>query len=385
MDKPHPSACRHLPSPFSEQNREGRITYFDFHKLIKWTNSFASANSECGSPSLFCSENGEGDVRRTEGEAAFPATSKLLAYALIASLFFTSCSQRQSTIIEPVAAKVKNQINVDADPGIEHAMAHEIDIFEFQYDSLKVNIQYKNEAEMLEDFRAGKADVLIMTRMLDTLEKETMISRDTLYVRELQVAYDAVALVVNRNFNDTTLTMEKLKWAFNPDNNDASSHLMVFDQQGSVVKFMLRKLGYKEKVSSHVSALQSPAEVIEYVKNDKNAIGFVPFNFLSDFRDSRVLRTYDSVKILSLRSKDEDGHDISVSANQVDIVTGQYPLRRNINTVMRYNYAPLDWQFVDFLYKQRGARIFMKDGIIPAHIPALDIEVNTDGYKAENK
>jgi len=310
---------------------------------------------------------------------------RTLLWAVIACVLFGSCAQKQQAAEKPVAEVPKSVLNVDVDPGIEHVMAHQKDIFEFLNDSLKLNIQYKTEAAMLEDFRTHKADVLVMARELDTAEKEGMISHDTLYVRELQVAYDAVALIGNKGFSDTTLTMEKLKAAFSPDNNDPNTHLMVFDeQQGSVVKFMLRKLGYKEKVSSHVYALKSPKEVIDYVKKDKNAIGFVPFNFLSDFNDSRVLRIYDSIKILSLRSKDEQGHDIRVSANQVDIVTAQYPLRRNINTVMRYNYAPLDWQFVNFLYKERGARIFMKDGLIPAHIPALDIEVNTDGLKARN-
>jgi len=313
---------------------------------------------------------------------------KWLSWVLV-SCFFASCSQRApeksgkgDASNEQVVDSTGTRLNVDADPGIEHVLNYEKHIFEFQNDSLRVNISYKNEAEMLEDFRTGKADVLVMARELDTVEKESLISRDTIYVRELQVAYDAVALVGNKAFNDADLDMEKLKNAFNPAANDPASYQMVFDdQQSSVVKFMLRKLGYKEKVSSHVYALKSPAEVIEYVKKDKNAIGFVPFNFISDFADSGTMRIFDSVKILSLRSKDEDGNSIRVSANQVDIVTGHYPLRRNICTVMRYNYKHLDWQFVNFLYKERGARIFMKDGLIPAHIPALDIEVNTDGLK----
>jgi phosphate transport system substrate-binding protein len=211
-----------------------------------------------------------------------------------------------------------------------------------------------------------------------------LIDHDTVYVRELQVAYDAVALVGNRHFDDSALDVETLKKYFAPDGNSTNTPLMVFeDKQGSVVKFVLNKLGYREKVSNRVYALKSAEEVIDYVKKDKNAIGFVPFNFLSDFGDESVMKRYDSIKVLSLRVKDTDGVMVRTSANQSDIALGNYPLTRNICTVTRFSYDDnLELLLVNFLYKDQGARIFMRDGLMPAHIPALDIEINTQGLKS---
>ena len=148
---------------------------------------------------------------------------------------------------------------------------------------------------------------------------------------------------------------------------------------------MLSKLGYKEKVSTHVYALKSTEAVINYVEKSKNAIGFIPFNFLSDVESDGVKKLLDSIKILSLRAKDKDGKEIIVSANQSDIATGDYPLTRNIYTEMRFSYEDnLEWLFVNFLFKGQGERIFLKDGLIPARMPARDIDVNTDGLKARN-
>jgi len=299
-----------------------------------------------------------------------------------------SCAQKRTAENTNIGLEkiYKGELRLDADPGLKPVMKLQQEVFEYKYDSVKLNIQYKNEAEMLEDFRTGKASVLVTTRALDSLEKVSLARRDTIYVREIKIAYDAVALIGNKAFDDNKLDFDGLKKFFSPQNTAADAPQMVFeDQHSSVVKFVLNKLGYKEKISSRVYALKSTEEVIDYVKNNKNAIGFVPFNFLSDVNDERIKRIYDSVKIISLHAKDKNGNPIRVSANQSDIATGDYPLIRNIYTEMRFSYDDnLEWLFVNFLFKDQGERIFLKDGLIPARMPARDVDVNTDGLKAVN-
>jgi len=304
------------------------------------------------------------------------------------SLLLASCAQKRTAENTNIGIEkvYRGELRVDVDPGLEPVMKHQQEVFEYQHDSVNLNIAYKNEAEMLDDFRNKKATVLIMARPLDSLEQQSLITKDTLYVREIKIAYDAVALIGNKAFNDKDLNLEKLRLYFSPANTSTDGLKMVFeDQHSSVVRFVLTKLGYKEKISSQVYALKSTEEVIDYVKNNKNAIGFIPFNFLSDVEEVGVKRVLDSIKILSLRTKDKIGKDIVVSANQSDIATGDYPLTRNICAEMRFSYEDnLDWLFVNFLFKDRGEKIFLKDGLIPARMPARDIDVNTDGLKAVN-
>ena len=299
-----------------------------------------------------------------------------------------SCAQKRTPANVNVGREkiYTGELVLDVDPGLEPVMRHQQEVFEYQHDSVKLNIRYRNESEMLADFRNKKATVLIMCRALDSTEQRSLISHDTLYVREIKIAYDAVALIGNKAFSDKGLDIETLKRYFSPANTSTDGPRMVFeDQHSSVVKFVLSKLGYKEKVSNQVYALKSTEEVINYVKNNKNAIGFIPFNFLSNVEDQRVKNVLDSIKILSLRTKDKAGKDISVSSNQSDIALGDYPLTRNIYAEMRFSYEDnLDWLFVNFLFKERGGKIFLKDGLIPARMPARDIDVNTDGLKGVN-
>ena len=303
-------------------------------------------------------------------------------------LLLASCAQKRTPDNTNIgAAKVyKGELLLDADAGLEHVMKLQQEVFEYGHPEVHLNIQYKNEADMLADFRSRKASVLVMARALDSLEKESLAKNDIIYVREIKIASDAVALIGNKEFKNENLDIATLKKYFDPGNTTTDVPEMVFeDQRSSVVKFVLNKLGYKEKVSGHVYALKTTEEVVSYVAKSKNAIGFIPFNFLSDVESERVKKLNDSIKVISLRAKDKDGKEIRVSANQSDIATGDYPLIRNIYTEMRFSYEDnLEWLFVNFLFKDQGERIFLKDGLIPGRMPARDIEVNTDGLKATN-
>jgi phosphate transport system substrate-binding protein len=180
--------------------------------------------------------------------------------------------------------------------------------------------------------------------------------------------------------------MDKLKSYFNPNADTSKSLRMVFDgQNSSTVAYVLSTLGYKDKVSPNVYAMHSVDEVIDYIEKNDMAIGFVPFSFVSDTDDDRVKKALKRIKILSLRTIDKEGEEIEVSANQSDIALGAYPLIRQINVVSRFSYSDnLQWLFMNFLYKERGARIFLKDGLIPARMPPREINVNMDGYKGAN-
>jgi phosphate transport system substrate-binding protein len=327
-------------------------------------------------------------VRGRNGRALWTWFPPSLSTVIILLLLLSSCSQNRSADNTNAGeGKIyKGELKVDVDPGLEHVMKLQQEVFEYQHDSVKLNIQYRNESDMLSDFRTGKATMLVMTRALDSNEIQSLIKQDTIYVREIKVAHDAVALIGNKSFNDSSLDIETLKKYFDPANISPDVPQMVFeDQHSSVVKFMLNKLGYKGQVSSHVYALKSTEEVIDYVKKSNNSIGFIPFNFLSNLQNEDVKKIYDSVKVISLRTVYKDGSVIRVSANQSDIATGDYPLTRNIYTEMRLNYADnLEWLFANFLFRERGGRIFLEDGLMPANFTPLDVDVNTDGLKAKN-
>lgn len=305
-------------------------------------------------------------------------------------LVLFSCNSKTPKIDEDKKYVGKNKIykgelSIEADKGIEPVIRQQVEVFSHLYDSVNVTVQYKNEDELLKDFAEKKVGVLLLARELTDAERETYKTRDTIYAREMTIAYDAVALIGNQKFDDKELSLEKLRGLLTSSTPSSDKLQLVFDNsRSSCVSYVLNTLGYREKVSDKVYALNSVEEVIEYVQNHQQVIGFVPFSYLSDTDDEKVIATLKQIKILSLRGKNQKGEDVRVSANQSDIADGSYPLIRTITAVTKFSYGDnLQWLFANFLMKEKGARVFLKAGLIPARMPEREIIVNTEGIKSE--
>ncbi|HWB63873.1 MAG TPA: substrate-binding domain-containing protein [Chitinophagales bacterium] len=314
-----------------------------------------------------------------------------LAIPVLALLLFLAqgCTQHKPAGTEQQYSRFngyKGEVDVDADAGLEPIMRQEKEVFDFLYDSVALNLHYKTEPGMFTDFTGHKASALVLARQLSEDEIKHLREQDTIYIRQLVVAYDAVALVGNPRFVDTALSIALLKEYFNPTAKATHAPKMVFAQGSSLVKYMLDTLGYNQKISGNVFAEKSVEEVINYVAQNTDAIGFIPFNFLSDEYDDSAQAAYKRIKVLSLRAKNEKGETIRASANQSDIAAGYYPLTRNITVVSRFTYSDnLEWLFTNFLYQEKGSKIFLKAGLVPAKMTEREVIVNTDGYKAVNR
>ncbi len=304
-----------------------------------------------------------------------------LKYLCCLLLLASSCTPKKSS--EEVKQQsrfriYKGELKIGADAGLESILKQQKEVFDYFNDSVQTTISYKTEKELFEDFKNKKANLLLLSRELEKSEVNDLQNLDTIYIRQLPVAYDAVALIGGKDFDNKNLDLDLLKKYFDPKNSSASYPKLIFENQNSsTVRFVLDKLGYKEKVSPNVYALQSAKEVVDYVAKNKNVIGFVPFNLVSDTDDDRVKKILEQVKILSLRAKNKEGETVNVSANQSDIADGIYPLIRTVNTVTRNTYDDnLDLLFVSFLSKEKGAKIFLKAALVPVIIPEREIIVN---------
>lgn len=277
----------------------------------------------------------------------------------------------------------KGELTVFADEGLKPVIQQQIDVFEYLYDSVKVNVKYVHEKEVIDSFRSKHAGVVVITRDLDNRELEQMKATDTIYPREVLVSYDAVAIICKKQKEELDLDYTGLKNLFSPEATGKVK--LVFDHQdASTVSFVLQKLGYTGQPSKNVYALKSADEVVQYCSQNVDAFGFIPYSLVSDVDDVKAQAILKQVKILSLRAKNAQGEVVRVAANQSDIADGSYPLIRPVNAVLKYGHGDnLEWLFVNFMYKEKGARIFLKAGLIPARMPEREINVNTDAVSAQ--
>ncbi|MCS6934828.1 MAG: substrate-binding domain-containing protein [Chitinophagales bacterium] len=271
----------------------------------------------------------------------------------------------------------KGEVKVFADYSLAPVLRQHKEVFEYLYDSVKLNISYTFGDDALDSFRQQKNSVLIITRALLASEKEQMKNRDTLYPREVMVCYDAVALIAGIKSPFSYFDVDDLRKLFTAGAGDKIKLVFEHQKSGAVTQ-VLNAMGFNGKPTDRLYALHSADEVIQYCTRQTDAVGFVPFAMLSDNDDPNVQKMLTQVKILSLRLQNEKGETVMASATQSDIAAGVYPLARPVYAIIRYGHGDSPaWLFVNFLYREKGARIFLKAGLVPARMPERQINVNT--------
>lgn len=289
---------------------------------------------------------------------------------IIAILFWmgamvvSSCSSlHQRTDIDTAKS---GTIHISVDESFKPVIDSQIQVFEALFPEAKVIANYKPEAECLKDLVYDSTRMIIITRGL-TSEEEKFYKDSFKYSPTWdKVANDAVALVINNNAKDSLFTVSKIKGILNGSTGD--KQIAVFDglSSTSTVRYAVDSiLGGKPFDPKKVFATRSSVEVINYVAQNENAIGFIGVSWIGNKEDTSQLTFLRKVKIASIQC--EYCHDKPyVKPYQANIMTKRYPLVRGLYYILKENYNGLGGGFTNFMEYEKGQLIFRRAYLGPA-------------------
>ena len=154
---------------------------------------------------------------------------------------------------------------------------------------------------------------------------------------------------------------------------DKSNIQVVIDNPGSgTIGFLKDSVLSGGELGKAVFALKNNQEVLDYVATHENSIGFVGVNFISSFDKDANQQFLSSIKPLGIARKPNDE---AFEPYQAYIATRQYPLIRFANLVINEPYNGLGSGFGSFVASDKGQRIILKDGLVPATQPVRLIEM----------
>ncbi|HEU4607999.1 MAG TPA: substrate-binding domain-containing protein, partial [Chitinophagaceae bacterium] len=107
-------------------------------------------------------------------------------------------------------------------------------------------------------------------------------------------------------------------------------------------------------------------DVIDYISNNKDAIGLVGVSWIGNRDDTMQLSFLRKVKIAQIECRGCDG--IYVVPVQYNIATGRYPMIRPLYYILKENYSGLGSGFKNFLIYDIGQRIFNRAYLLPARM-----------------
>ena len=123
-------------------------------------------------------------------------------------------------------------------------------------------------------------------------------------------------------------------------------------------------------------AVHSNAEVINYVEKNKNTIGVISVNWISDPADTVSHNFLQRFKVVGIALEgDNDPGTKFYRPFPGYIAEGSYPFTRDVFCINRQPYTGLAHGFSSFMAGEKGQFIVLHSGLVPAAMPVRLVEI----------
>ena len=252
------------------------------------------------------------------------------------------------------------------------------EIFESFAPKADIQPNYLAEGDIIDEFYKGEIKTICISRDLTDKEKKILKSKK-IEVRSDRIAIDGVALIVNPKNLDTTITLDELQKILNGQilkwKTSKKDINVVFDNQRSANFNYLLAFTKTDKLSKNVFAVKSNEEVINYVKKNKNAIGVIGLNWVSDQDDFEVMNFLDSIKVMHVAKNAKSDY---FQPYPGVIYTYEYPLTREMWLINWGARSGINSGFVNFMIGEKGQLLIQKSELVPARSPIRLIQMSTE-------
>lgn len=268
------------------------------------------------------------------------------------------------------------KVNLFFDEGLTLHINNQIFTFKSFYKNANINLIPSNEKQCIEALYNDSSKVIAISRMLSEKELQQFKAKNIIPQMSI-VAGDAIALIVNKNFPDSVISITELAELLK--GNDSSyiknQHIdIVFDNANSGCTRQLKdSLVPSQNFGKNCIGLQSTPDLIKAIAQGSLAIGICDYAWLSDKDDNTTKEFLKSVKILAV-SKNK--HETAYMPDQSNIATRDYPLCRSICIIRRSAEFSLGKGIETFIAGPKGQLMFLKQGLPPNRQEERVIEID---------
>jgi phosphate transport system substrate-binding protein len=289
---------------------------------------------------------------------------KQLLYIILLVLVLQACNndKKENPNIETAR---RGSFKMVVDESFRPIIDSQIEVFLSEYPDIKINIEYKPEAECFKALDSDSATRLIITtKGLTQEELKAYKERFGTNLMVDKVANDGIAVILHPSVKEALFSKEDLrqillgksKFKLNP----------VFDglRQTSSLRFMLDSVLKMDSLPNTITGLDSSVAVINFVAKNPNSIGFVGVSWVGNEQDPDQLSFLEKVKIASIKCE-SCNLPLYKKPYQANIATKQYPLVRGLYYIVKNDYGGVATNFAKWLEQERGQLIFKRAFLVP--------------------
>jgi phosphate transport system substrate-binding protein len=258
-------------------------------------------------------------------------------------------------------------INISVDESFKPVIDSQIKVFEASFPKATIIAHYKPEAECIKDLTDTGTRMVIITRGLSPEEEKIMKAKYTYVPQFGRIAYDAIAVLVNKDCKDSIFDMADIRSLIK--GTSGYKYKVVLDglSETSTVRFVTDSLAKGQPLGKNVVAATSSQGVIDYISKNNDAIGMVGVSWIGNREDSIQSSFLQKVKIASIEC--ERCQPVKYTQPyQYNIATRRYPMVRGLYYILKENYDGVGSGFSNFLIYERGQLIFKRAYLFPARM-----------------
>jgi len=262
----------------------------------------------------------------------------------------------------------EGEITIAADESLQPIVEAEVMAYNAHYPKAKLNVIYVPEQRAMSLMMNDSVNLAIVTREATPGEKAVYTTNNIPYL-PAKMALDGVAIISNTESAIKNLSITELKEMF--EGQKKTEIKLVFDNSSSSnLNYMIQKLGLKDIKKANIFAADGNKDVIEYIKKNKNAIGVIGGNWISDIDDSKSQSFINSIHVVGI--SDTKTPDKYYTPTTASLKARKYPFERRIILHTKRGYG-LTSAFIRFCCAYIGQLVVEKSGLLPYYIYEREI------------
>ncbi|GAB3910798.1 substrate-binding domain-containing protein [Larkinella knui] len=276
----------------------------------------------------------------------------------------------------PLDNPTHGEISITADESLEPMVESIYKAYEGVYPNAKFNVTYKPEQQAVTAMVRDSARLVFSTRELTDNEKSVFTKRKIKYKSEF-IAIDGIALIVGRQNPDSLITMPELnaifqgqitRWEQLKKGAQKGPIVLVFDNNNSSnLNFALARFKVSDVSRIKIFTVNSNKQVIEYVRKNPTALGFIGVNWISDGDSPLAAQLSKNLRVMGVSDKaNPTSTDDYFQPFQKNLGLKLYPLRRNVYVISREAHSGLGSGLINYIIRDVGGLLIEKSGLWPA-------------------
>lgn len=241
-----------------------------------------------------------------------------------------------------------------------------MDFYRESYPKIELNVNYVNSRREVALLFSGEAEVIVLSRNYlkdeDSLNKEFQLNRP-----EMLMAYDGIVFFTNGNLKLDTLNDEQI-YSILTQGKDFKNYYSYLQDEPELVTTGINNAHYHNLVATaargnslkrNVKLLNTLGELLDYVRNNDNAIGVAYLSNVAKKPEFKMIR-------ISFINKDDKRIPPQI-VHQGFIVQEKYPYIVEHKVILREDRKSKPFWFASYLSKEaRVQKYLMDSGIVPA-------------------